>query len=302
MRGRTGIVKYLGVLILVLVPTMINETKGTLFLLPVALFSTFLAASRPATRFRHAAVGAAVITMALGTFVLIYDHFGTQRWGYGIVDFLTSEEKVEYYLHKDAELGSDKAGRIDALVIPLKELAKEPSELVFGLGVGNATESALGPQFTGQYFARFSLFLLTAATTLLLEIGVLGLAIVLLVQWLILQDARVVARNGKDVRSTLALGWIAVSLVMMVALFYKGIMASNPLSYLFWYLSGLVAAERMVRASTHKKAPGIESDIGQVTNRRSGVVGAADVATSAAQSAPNSLGQHFRANSRWDGQ
>ena len=73
----------------------------------------------------------------------------------------------------------------------------------------------------------------------------LGLALVLLTYYLIYRDALVTAASDDDVIGTLALAWAGVTVVITLATFYKSIMFSETISYLFWYFSGVVAAHRV---------------------------------------------------------
>jgi hypothetical protein len=134
LRKRISKLAYFVLASLLLIPTTINETKGTLSLLPLGLFVTFL-------------------------------------------------------------IGSPRCKRIQL----------DPVSLVFGLGIGNASRSSLGEQFTGRYAVRFEPFVITSAAAFLLEIVLLGTGLVLL-YWMIFRDALAVARldNGIRGRSLLA--------------------------------------------------------------------------------------------------
>jgi hypothetical protein len=93
---------------------------------------------------------------------------------------------------------------------------------------------------------------------LILELGVLGLALVLLTCYLIYRDARVVAASDDGLMGALAAGWAGVAAVVVVATFYKTTIASDALSYLFWYFSGLVSAHRVRLARLPVVAPALQ--------------------------------------------
>ena len=78
----------------------------------------------------------------------------------------------------------------------------------------------------------------------MVEIGVLGLALVLLLYWMIVRDAVAVAAHDRTIIGALALGWVGVTSVIVMATFYKNIHAFESLSYIFWYFSGVIAATR----------------------------------------------------------
>ena len=136
-------------------------------------------------------------------------------------------------------------GRLDAVTVPFLLLAKDPAQLLFGVGIGNATHSSLGPAFTGRYNYLLEPFLITTLSVVVSELGVLGLCLLLGVYWLIYSDCRAVADSESKVMSGIALGWAGVTAVMVLSLPYKNLIPSAALSFLFWYLSGVIAAERM---------------------------------------------------------
>ncbi len=144
-------------LALTLPATMINETKGTMILLPIALLAPviFLGKSSGTARVKKTALTLVLIGAFFAAFIPVYDHFIQPRWGYGILDFFQMEGRVERYLVKDSELGSEKAGKIDSLVLPFKAARHDPAQLVFGLGIANMSPSSLGPGFEGDHFGRY---------------------------------------------------------------------------------------------------------------------------------------------------
>jgi hypothetical protein len=118
-------------------------------------------------------------------------------------------------------------------------------QLVFGLGIGNASHSSLGPQFIGAYYALYEGFLVSSLSVFLLEIGIFGTALVFVLYWLILRDSLAVARIDDSLTGWIAIGWCGVVLLVVVATPYKTMHAYGSLSYMFWYFSGLIAARRM---------------------------------------------------------
>jgi hypothetical protein len=115
--------------------------------------------------------------------------------------------------------------------------------LAFGFGIGNVSRSALGLQFTGEHFQRYGHFVQSLASLLLWETGLLGTLLSLLIFAMLFIDAYRVSR-GDDFMAALALGAMGVFAVMAACLPYATSITSGALTYLFWYLAGLVAAER----------------------------------------------------------
>jgi hypothetical protein len=235
--------------LLLIFPTTINETKGTLFLLPVALVVTLLVVASRGARLKNALLALGLLAVFGAIFIPIYDHLAqARRYPTTIEGFFTQEGRLEGYLYKDAELGAAsgrETGRIDAIVVPLSVLARDPSHLVFGLGIGNASDSALGVQFVGRYFRVFDPFLESSFTRLVLELGLLGAVLVLFLYWQVFADSRIVAANDNNQKGALAAGWTGVTAVIALSTFYTDIISFEALSCLFWLYAGVIAAERM---------------------------------------------------------
>jgi hypothetical protein len=235
--------------LLLIFPTTINETKGTLFLLPVALVVTLLVVASRGARLKNALLALGLLAVFGAIFIPIYDHLAqARRYPTTIEGFFTQEGRLEGYLYKDAELGAAsgrETGRIDAIVVPLSVLARDPSHLVFGLGIGNASDSALGVQFVGRYFRVFDPFLESSFTRLVLELGLLGAVLVLFLYWQVFADSRIVAANDNNQKGALAAGWTGVTAAIALSTFYTDIISFEALSCLFWLYAGVIAAERM---------------------------------------------------------
>jgi hypothetical protein len=84
-----------------------------------------------------------------------------------------------------------------------------------------------------------------------LETGLFGLVLVYVLYWLIFRDARYVVERDKSLQGAIAVGWTGVSAVIVIATFYTNTIASPAISMLFWYFSGMMAAQR-VRIEHHR--------------------------------------------------
>jgi hypothetical protein len=240
--GRQSLVLYL----LLLVPTTVNETKATLVLLPLGLLTVLLVGTQPRLRLKYALVTTLLLAGFLATFVPIYDHLTSVRaYPTGIAEYLTDLDKLERYMRKGTDVGATEAGRIDSVLVSTKFVARDPVSLALGLGIGNVSDSALGRGFVGRYFNLMEPFLGTSYARIVLELGVIGSVLLAGIYWLIFADARIVARQHEGLLGAVAAGWAGVTVIMFAALFYKDIVNHTSLSFLFWYLSGLLAAERV---------------------------------------------------------
>jgi hypothetical protein len=197
---------------------------------------------------KRLAMAGAIVSVFTITFISVYDHYMTPRWGYGLLDFFTMEGRVEGYLDKGAELGSSKSGKVDAIRLPLELASKDVTRLAFGVGIGNTSPSALGQGFEGAYFESVGHLVGGTVSVLLWELGIVGCLLAFWVVYLVFRDA-LIARYADGFVGGLALAWIGVVAISALGMFYKRTIQFESVSVLFWFYSGVVvAAARSRRA------------------------------------------------------
>lgn len=272
LRRRISLPTLLIILLIVLAPTMVNETKATLFLVPIGILTTMIAGARPHQRVRNAVAALFVVSVFVSVFIPVYDYYVKPRWGYGLLDFMTMPGRLEGYLEKRrAGIGGEDAGRIDAIVVPLEDFARDPAKLAFGVGIGNASDSALGDEFYGEYYYRYAMFGQSTAARLILETGLLGLALVFLLLFMNFRDAKAVAARDETLHGALAAGWTGVTAVIACSMFYKEMIPYGTLGFFYFYFSGVIATRRVImrrRARTEAPLPALQP--GLVPARRTG--------------------------------
>jgi hypothetical protein len=268
LRKQVGRVTFLVLFFTLLLPTMINETKATVVLLPLGLLTTLVIGSPPGKRVRVVVWAMLLLAAFAAVLIPVYD-FTQEHNPYhnSLVGFFTNEKQLGGYMEaKNAGIGAThQVGRSDAVLIPAQYLAHDPVRLAFGLGLGNASHSSLGQNFIGQYYGLFQSFVITSFTVFMLEIGVLGTALVFLLYWLVFSDALYVARRDDSMVGSVAIGWTGVVVVMSIATFYMTTHAFNSLAFLYWYFSGMVAARRtqMVMAQQQVVAGALAGRVGR---------------------------------------
>jgi hypothetical protein len=247
VRKRLPALKFILLFFLLLAPTMINETKVTLIILPLGLLITFWGAAEAKVRGRQVALALGLILAFGAVFVPVYDAFMEGReYGVSIGDFFLKKENTERYLSTGRGIGvKEEVGRADSIVTPVKELRKDPVTLFFGYGIGNATHSSLGEAFTGHYYAIFAPFLITGFARLVLEMGFAGVFLIVMMHILIYKDSMAVAQHGTGLRQPFAAGWAAATGIMLLTIPYIDNVTATSLTYLFWFYSGVIASERV---------------------------------------------------------
>jgi hypothetical protein len=259
MKRRIGWFWYAVLFLALLFPTTINETKVTVIFVPLGLLVVLIAGSEPGKRLRYAGMALSTMIVFGAIFVPVYDKMEENNpKGINIVDFFTNEKALNNYLvshgsHKEGIGTTHFVHRGDAIMVPLKYLAKDPVSLAFGLGLGNVSPSVTSKNFEGAYFNLFSSFLTLSFTFFLLEFGLFGVLLVLLLNWFIFMDCLAVSRRDDSLMGALATGWLGVVAVFIIAMFYNSFHYFPSVTYLYWYFSGVICARRV--ALDRKTAP-----------------------------------------------
>jgi len=244
---------FLLFLALLFLPTTINETKITIILLPLALMIPVFFSTTGSQRVKRLIGSSIAGVICLAIFIPVYDTFMAPRWGYGLLDFLTMEGRLSGYLSKsERKLELGHVGRVDAVVFPVQMLAEDPSKMLLGLGIANVSHSKLGDKFIGEYYDDYGHLIDSSLSTLMWEIGLLGVFLLLLLFYLVFKDA-LRLRMSEEIIGLVALAWLSILCIYLLALFYGKIIPSNALSFLFWYFSGLIAAASARLPNTKRK-------------------------------------------------
>lgn len=238
-------IKVLSILMLILfIPATLSETKGAVLLLPFAfLVPSFFDKKNNQESLRKLYPLFFASTL-LFLFIGVYDLFYGGK--HGLVDFFSDKEHIISYLYKSEGYTEGKARRFDTIVQPFHESSDKPLRLLVGVGIGNASESFISVS-TGKYFPIVKQISSTGHKTslgeIIWELGILGVILYLLFIYYLYYDAKDLCKID-SISGILALGWIAISIMMIICLPYKSLIHSNVIGFLFWYLSGYIAAER----------------------------------------------------------
>jgi len=229
--------------VLLFLPTTINESKGTLVLLPFALLIPVYLATQGRDKIKNTLLAMIAMALLLSIFVPLYDHFTPRRGGEeGIMDFLAGEDRIESYLAPQA-MGGSGIGRVDAILLPFRKLSDQPEKLLVGLGIGNMRESFLGSKFSGAYLESYGDFVRASISLLIWELGLVGVVLVVFLNVFIFRDALNLGKNStNELYSTIGYGWGSIVAVIFIGLFYSRIIDMDAVSYVYWYFSGLVVS------------------------------------------------------------
>ncbi|MEA3180302.1 MAG: hypothetical protein QOI59_3825 [Gammaproteobacteria bacterium] len=257
MRKQITATRFFILFFLLLLPTMINETKATVILLPIGLLTTIVAGSPTGQRLKVFTMGVVLLGVFGAILVPVYDWMAEKnpyKNEKHLMDFFTNSQEMNRYMETKggAGVGTQHAvRRNDAIRVPIQYLSKDPVKLAFGLGIGNASHSNLGQNFEGDYYDLFQYFSVLSISTFMLELGMFGTVVVFILYALLFFDAIAVAREDTGLRGSLAIGWIGIVPVIVAAMFYTSIHLFTILSFYFWYFGGMVAARRTQLAAVH---------------------------------------------------
>jgi len=226
-------------------PTTLNETKVTLFLLPVALVLPvfFCQGEAVSTKLKSLFTMALICVLFFSAFIPIYDHFMKPRSELGILDFLRLEREGRGYLYYGSEgEPGEKVGRFDTILLSYRDLSKDFGALTFGLGMGNVMDAHF-QSFGGSIFKNLRYVQRAPALpSLFWELGLSGVVVYIAFFFFLFRDA-LLLRKSDDIFGSFGLGWSAVIAIMGISLVYNNFMRLNILNFMFWYFSGVVAAK-----------------------------------------------------------
>lgn len=269
LKQKIGFAHFFVLTLFLFIPTTLNETKGTLILLPVSIAVIVLASGVLRENARKVLPILAILPILFGAFFLVYNTYFTKTSGEGgLISFYTDPEKgVKHYLYSgdaevvdpkailrrgkvvvgektEREVGEGRIRRIDAAILPFRVLSSEPSKLILGLGIGNVSESFIG-RFSGEYEDIQAMSATSIEISMMVwEIGLLGLSFFLLFFYFIYRDAKNSSRRNTLV-GVIATGWTGIVVILVLSMLYKNIMSFNVIGFLFWYFSGYVAASAL---------------------------------------------------------
>ena len=256
LKKKIRLLNFIFLLAILFIPTTLNETKGSLFLLPVAV-CTILFFMRE-IELRKKVLAFMLCIVMIGVFIPVYDHFMRPRWGYGLIDFFMMEDRAINYLYtgQDADFAKT-LGRGDIIKFAWQGIGADPYKLFFGVGLGNTAISYL-EGFEGKYSYTNQLGSNNQALPCIIwEWGMLGLILYILFFFLLFQDVSNL-KNRNDLFGSLSSGWQGVLVVIFLSMVYINYFHDNRIMYVFYYFSGVIAAHSANQepGSDHK----LESD------------------------------------------
>ena len=249
LRGRISTASLIGALPILLLPTFLNETKASIFLLGVAVIALAWQSSSGAQRLRRLSAAGLLSILFVATYFVSYEVFFPEKFGdRTLVGYYSDIMLRHEYSGKIGDADEAKARivpRTDTIVFSYKLISDDFASLAFGLGIGNVASPKRFKLLRGAYSEYFVVYDVARTTYgyTILETGIVGLLLVLVLSAMVLRDAAVLSR-APGLRGVIGLGWFAALAMLPVIFFYKSLVHASVPTALLMLLSGLVAALR----------------------------------------------------------
>ncbi len=235
---------------LFIIPAALNETKAALFFLPLLLIGPILFIENRKEKLKKIFPIIISGSVFIILFVAIYNINYNRHYGGNILNMVFEEGHIEGYLSRGATTKSDgtkegEVGRVDSVTLPFQAFSNQPIKYLFGVGIGNAISKQTSKLTAGEYSHKFRMHggHMTVASQLIWEIGLVGLLVIIFILFLIFRDC-LALKHGNHTENNIALAWITVILITFIMLFYNNSIATQQTGFLFWFLSGYIAAQR----------------------------------------------------------
>lgn len=252
LRRRMTLAHLLFVSGFLLIPAMINETKATLIMLPVAMLAPILLMPREERALRRMIPLLAVFAVVGTVYVSVYNSLIVHRNADKTLQTFFLEGGLSTYIYKD---NSTTIGRFDSIEIAMTEIAKTPMTAAFGLGAGNVATSML-PGFEGEYAHYEAPYKVkfTQMSMLLWNVGWVGVAVFVLLFHAMFRDAVLLARSG-GADGMLGQAWAPVVIMLAMCMFYNAFATMYELIFPMMFYGGVIARRAYrVRADARRRA------------------------------------------------
>ena len=258
-RRQIRLMLFIFLVIVLMIPATINETKVTLFLIPIVFVVPLIVGSKSRLTGSKLVGAIVAVTVLMVGFVTIYRQFQPAE-----MTDLTSSKDMQKYLYSEKrteEISLEKLrdNKIIGIIrqnpkpifegveeltmlLPIRTLSEDPVRLWTGLGIGN-TSSSFGNILSGDYSRRIGKTGVDLSISLFLwETGIGGALLFLWFLIMVFRDTYSFSAE-KNYIGVFASGWVAVVLVTIVSLIYMNLLFWNVLIFLFAYFSGYFVAE-----------------------------------------------------------
>lgn len=246
LKERISIYKALLFITILFLPVAITEATASIILLPLAFIVPMIFLSGDKRRVRSLIPVALIGTTFLISFIAIYNLQYSGRWGGDILNTILSGKAAESLYRDSTEKSTaemKEIGRIDTMILPIKILSKKGVIVLYGTGLGNASDT-FSDLLVGEYFWAIDEYGAdwTTVSHLLWEIGIIGVLFALTLFFMIFRDAMKLRHNQEN-SGSISLGWLGVISVIMISMPYTNFLGHNVMGYLIWFFNGYIISK-----------------------------------------------------------
>ena len=245
LKKRIYLQKFIVLAVIAFLPTAINETKATFLLLPISIIIPTIFGVNKEKRLKILCTVIPVLIILVVSFHYMYKTFYSGR--VDVMEFYTSE-KITEYMYKSADANKIKGeegeyGRIDSIILAYQANTDNFFRMIWGVGIGNAAVS-FSKKFEGEYTDEYQRLggKGTAVSHFIWEIGIFGILYIIWFFILIFYDSMKLKKD-ESVIGSIALGWLGVTSIAFLTLFYQNILAKDALVYTYFFFSGYISAK-----------------------------------------------------------
>jgi hypothetical protein len=255
LRKHLGLAALIGLVFFLFIPTTINETKGTVIILPLAFMAPAVAHAFHTGRVRMLIPIAGMAALFIAGFLFIFSQFEEMVFGRELGDqdltkYTFQDKDIQERTSDAPVIGKIKrnrekdVGRGDAMVLPFKILSKDIFSMAFGVGLGNTSETSI--EFLAGDYKQYEHLKpdYTVVSKVTWDLGALGLLAAFGIMALVAWDVWAVSARESFV-GDFALGWLGVLAVIGFSMFYKDLVFGKVISAFFWFFSGYICSQRV---------------------------------------------------------
>ncbi len=247
VKKRIAAWKAVSLILLLFLPTTLNETKVVLLLFPFVLASPLVFAPGIQNRARKLILLSLIGgTFMIGFFVM-YDFLQGGREG-TLLERMQSGNMFSYMYKKDkvGKFSDQEVGRFDAIAYAMKKIS-DTGNSIFGVGIGNASPSN-NSKLEGEYQKKW--YWMEPAKVMfsrtLWEMGYLGIILYSAFFLFVFLDSTALAK-GDDFVAAFALAWLPITLIVAGSFVYMSTFVTTLFSHLYFFYAGYIASVRRVR-------------------------------------------------------
>lgn len=229
---------YLLGIFLLFLPMAINETKISLFLIPIVFISMILFIPEARKKIRYFLGLLLLIILLFSLFTISYDYYYAKDSEHAIENYISSPEKILDYIHFRKYNKSGELNRIPQIIFAYENINKKSSHFLFGVGVGNASDSFFSSA-NGYYYKKHETLGINSIfiANMLWEYGFFG-TLYYFIMCTFMFIKVYAYRNAEGIFGTVTIFFLGMNMILLISTIYLNTMRVNLFIFSYWFLAG----------------------------------------------------------------